>query len=165
MPTGKRTFLPVALLLVGMMTIALTPAGAGGRREASPVPTAGGGVPESTTVQISDPWIRAVPRAGGSTGGYMEIGNPTAVDDRLLAASVAGVRVVELHTHIMEGGMARMRRVTDIPIPAGGTVRLAPGALHVMLMGVQEPLAAGTSVEILLRFERAGEIRVMATVR
>ena len=69
-------------------------------------------------------------------------------------------RVVELHTHIREGDVMRMRPVADIPLPSGQTVHLRPGGLHIMLIGLTEPLRQGATVPLTLRFERAGEVQV-----
>ncbi len=61
--------------------------------------------------------------------------------------------------------MARMRQVPDIPVPPHEIVELAPGGLHVILIGVEEPLMEGNELEIVLIFERAGEISVKVPVR
>jgi copper(I)-binding protein len=70
-----------------------------------------------------------------------------------------------LHTHIRDGEVMRMRPVADIPIPPGETVRLRPGGLHVMLIGLKEPLRQGTTVPLTLRFERAGETTVQLEIQ
>ena len=51
-----------------------------------------------------------------------------------------------------------------IEIPAGGTVELAPGGFHVMMMGLVQPLAENACVEVILTFEKAGELPVMLNV-
>ena len=114
-------------------------------------------------LRIGHPWSRA---AGANTNGagFMTIRNTGAQPDRLLSASTPIARVVELHTHIREGDVMRMRPVADIPLPAGETVRLRPGGLHVMLIGLNEPLRQGAEVPLTLRFERAGEVRVMLAI-
>ena len=58
-----------------------------------------------------------------------------------------------------------MRPVADIPVPAGQTVRLRPGGLHVMLIGLTEPLRQGATVPLTLRFERAGEVTVQLEIQ
>ena len=114
-------------------------------------------------LHIDHPWTRAA-GANANGAGFMTIRNRGTEPDRLLAASTPAARVVELHTHIREGEVMRMRPVQDIPIPPGQTVRLRPGGLHVMLIGLTEPLRPGTEVPLTLRFERAGEVRVMLAV-
>jgi periplasmic copper chaperone A len=72
---------------------------------------------------------------------------------------------VELHQTVDEDGMTRMRRVDGIDVQADESVRLEPGGLHLMLIDVNRRVVRGDSVELRLRFERAGEIEVRAEVR
>jgi copper(I)-binding protein len=60
--------------------------------------------------------------------------------------------------------MSAMHPVSSIHIPAGGTVSLAPGGFHLMLMG-PKPLAVGDTVELVLTFEKAGKVTVKAEVK
>ena len=84
---------------------------------------------------------------------------------RLVAAATPFARNVELHTHIREGEVMRMRPVRDIPLPAGQTVRLRPGGLHLMLIGLTEPLQQGRAVPLTLRFAEAGEVTVQLDIQ
>jgi len=115
-------------------------------------------------ITIGHPWARA---AGANTNGaaYMTLRNTGAQADRLVAASTPIARTVELHTHIRYGEVMRMRPVADIPVAAGQTVRLRPGGLHVMLIGLTEPLRQGAMVPLTLRFERAGEATVQLEIQ
>jgi copper(I)-binding protein len=66
----------------------------------------------------------------------------------------------------MEDGVAKMREVEGgIPVPAGESVTLEPGGLHVMLMGLSKPLAEGETAPLTLRFESGAEIAVDAPIR
>jgi copper(I)-binding protein len=116
------------------------------------------------SIVIGHPWARA---AGANTNGaaYMTLRNTGRDPDRLLMASTPVARTVELHTHIRDGEVMRMRPVSDIPVPPGETVRLRPGGLHVMLIGLKEPLRQGTTVPLTLRFERAGETTVQLEIQ
>ena len=117
-------------------------------------------------LSIEGAYARAVPEGVRASAAYMTIANTGAEDDRLVAASASFAARVELHTHILENGVARMREVEGgIPVPAGETVSLAPGGLHVMLMGLSGPLAEGSTAPITLVFERAGAIAVEAPVK
>ena len=108
---------------------------------------------------IGHPWTRAA-GANANGAGFMTLRNNGATPERLVSAASHAARVVELHTHIREGDVMRMRPVADIPIPPGQTVHLRPGGLHIMLIGLTEPLRQGASVPLTLRFERAGEVQV-----
>jgi periplasmic copper chaperone A len=112
---------------------------------------------------IGHPWSRA---AGANANGvaFMSIRNSGTQPDRLVSARTPMARVVELHTHIRDGDVMRMRPVTDIPILAGQTVQLRPGGLHVMLIGLTAPLVRGATAPLTLQFERAGEVTVSLQV-
>ena len=117
-------------------------------------------------ISVADPFARATPPGAGASAAYMVLRN-AGPDDRLIAARTDAARRVELHTHILDAdGVARMREVEGgIALPAGETVTLAPGGLHVMLMGLTGPLVEGESVALTLVFEKAGEMAVDAPVK
>lgn len=84
--------------------------------------------------------------------------------DALVAASTPIAEEVELHTHIHEDGVMRMRRVDDIALPAGEAVRFQPGGLHLMLFGVSEDLTEGEAAPITLNFASGAQVTIDATV-
>ncbi|MFM2105038.1 MAG: hypothetical protein RL338_70 [Chloroflexota bacterium] len=115
---------------------------------------------------VGDPWVRLPMNAEGPTGAFLTISNPGSTADALLSASSPAAAAVEIHeTSMGADGMMGMTPVDRIGIPAGGTVELAPGGFHLMLIGLTAPLAAGDEVELTLVFEQAGEITVTAEVR
>ena len=113
---------------------------------------------------VIEPWARAA-LAGRTSAAYMTIENTTATLDRLVSATSPAARVVELHTHIMDGGVMRMRPVTAIEVNPGEPAVLRPGGLHVMLIDLTGPLQVGQTIPLTLRFEKAGEITVQVPVR
>ncbi|WP_431271335.1 copper chaperone PCu(A)C [Dankookia sp. P2] len=115
-------------------------------------------------IAVSMPWTRAAGQ-NGTGAGFLAIANRGAAPDRLVGASSPVARVTEIHTHIREGDILRMRPVAAVDLPPGGTVTLQPGGFHLMLIGLKEPLIQGRSVPLTLRFERAGEIEVMLAVQ
>jgi copper(I)-binding protein len=114
-------------------------------------------------LRISGPWSRAM-RAGGTGAGFMTIRNTGATPDRLVGGRSPVATAVELHTHVRDGDVMRMRPVTAIDLPAGQEVLLAPGGLHLMLIGLNAALQQGTRVPVTLVFERAGEVEVQLSV-
>ncbi len=58
-----------------------------------------------------------------------------------------------------------MRPVDRIIVPAQGSVVLAPGGYHIMMMGLVEPLTVGSALNVTLTFEVSGDKVVIATVR
>jgi len=114
-------------------------------------------------LRISGAWTRAA--GAGATGvGYMTLRNTGASPDRLVSARTPAARTVELHTHIREGEVMRMRPVPSIDLPPGGEARLQPGGLHLMLIGLTAPLRQGERVPVTLVFERAGEVEFQLSV-
>jgi copper(I)-binding protein len=97
---------------------------------------------------------------------WLKITNNTGQDDALTGADLAGCGAIELHNMFMENDVMVMREVEGgkIPIPAGETVELKKGGLHIMCIGKEAPLEKGTSVDIALQFENAGTINVTGTV-
>ncbi len=112
-------------------------------------------------IEVKDPWVRLVPQNAKSTAAYMKIENKGTEADRLVDASNGVSKITEIHETI-EG---KMRRIKAIDIPAGKSVELKPGGLHVMLIDLKEPLKEGQTVEITLKFEKSGEIKVQAPVK
>ena len=62
-------------------------------------------------------------------------------------------------------GMMGMREIEAIEVPAGDSVSLVPGGLHIMLFDLVSDLEPGDTYELTLEFEQAGSIEVIAEVR
>jgi periplasmic copper chaperone A len=118
----------------------------------------------SNGITVAHPWARATPGGVKIGGAYFEMKAAAGRGDRLIAVRSAVAGNAELHSHIMEGGVARMRRVDAIAIGAGKSVVLAPGGYHVMLMDLKQPLKEDDLLKLTLVFEKAGEIEIEATV-
>ena len=72
----------------------------------------------------------------------------------------------EIHSMVHENGVMKMRALPDgIEIPAGGMVKLAPGGLHLMLMGLKQTLQAGQMLEVELIFASGRTLRLPAHVK
>lgn len=95
-------------------------------------------------------------------GGFFTIANHGGADDRLLSVTPAsGVDRVEIHEMKIDGDVMRMRKLPDgIPLPAGQTVELKPGGLHLMFFGVAKPFSVGEKVKATLTFEKAGSVEI-----
>jgi periplasmic copper chaperone A len=116
-------------------------------------------------ISVTGAFTRAMLPQAKTGGGYMSIANAGSDPDRLLGASSEAARLVQLHEMHMDGDVMKMGEIEGgIEVPAGGTVTLAPGALHVMFLGVLEPFVEGECVELVLQFERAGELPVLLPI-
>lgn len=97
---------------------------------------------------------------------YMTLNNDGQSDDALIGAKTDVAKTVELHeTKIDENDVMKMQPVANIPIPAGGSVTLKSGGLHVMLIDMQKELAPGDKINLTLTFEKAEPMTVEAEVR
>src|SRR4051812_41291350 len=82
-------------------------------------------------ITVSHPWTRAAGQ-NGTGAGFLTIANRGGTADRLVGASSPIARVTEIHTHIREGDVLRMRPVAAVELPPGETVILQPGGFHLM---------------------------------
>lgn len=118
----------------------------------------------SAGIAITNASARATPDGAVVAGGYLTIANAGAEADRLVSAASPRAGRMELHEMAMDGGMMTMRPVTGIDVPAGGTVELKPGGLHLMFMDIPAPFKAGETIPVTLTFEKAGAVEATLTV-
>jgi copper(I)-binding protein len=147
---------------------------------------------DNVGVKVTDAWARNSPMAASAGAAYMVIENIGATADALIGASSTVAKSTEVHETVqmpaesaaasggmstggMEspaassgmstGGMLGMQPVDRVEIPAGGTLELKPGSYHIMLIGLNQELKAGDRIEITLKLEKAGEVKVTVEVR
>jgi copper(I)-binding protein len=119
----------------------------------------------SEHVQIIQPWSRALPAVSTNGSAYLRVKNSAKNPARIVSASSPIAAQAELHRHINEDGLMKMRHVTDgVAVPAGDTVAFAPGGMHIMLMRLEEPLTPGKTFPLTLNFEDGGSQTVIVNV-
>lgn len=112
-------------------------------------------------IQIEHTYARVSSPIAKSGAAFMHIMNMGQEEDTLIAVRTSIAGKPELHTHIMEDGVAKMRQVEGgFVIPAGGVTVLERGGLHIMLMGLTKSLTNGETITLTLIFEHAGEITI-----
>ena len=116
-------------------------------------------------VEIQGAWSRATPPGAKVAAGYMTLLNKSASPDRLIGASSPAAARVETHTMEMKGDVMRMREVKGYDVPAKGSFELKPGGAHLMLVDIKRPLKEGEKVPLVLRFEKAGEVKTELAVQ
>ena len=120
------------------------------------------GAADSVTVQ--DPYVRLAPPNAPATGAFMVIRNGGDKDVKVVKASNPASKVTELHTHLNEGGVMKMRPVPAIEVKAKGEAVLKPGGLHVMLIDLKAPMKEGDVVPITISFDDGSSKQVDAKV-
>ena len=115
-------------------------------------------------ITVTAPWTRATPGGAKVAGAFLEIRAEPGVEDKLIAVKSPAAGVVEIHDHVNEAGVMKMRRLEALPIKGTQAVVLKPGGLHMMLMDLKAPLKEGDVVAFTLVFEKAGELQIEAPV-
>jgi len=154
---------PTRLVLVVAASLALL-AGCSGPASSPASPAAG--------ITVTDAWARSSSAMASAGAAYATITNAGSAADSLIGASSPAAATVEVHETVVMGspdasggGMMGMQPVARVEIPAGGSLQLKPGSYHVMLIGLVKDLKAGDTIDLTLKFERAGAITVKAQVR
>ncbi len=99
-------------------------------------------------------WVR--PSTGPNTAAYLTISSPSGQPDKLIKVECEDAITVELHNHINDNGVMKMRPVPFIEI-GKDPVSLKPGSLHIMLMGLKDSFQGKEKIPLTLCFEKAGK--------
>lgn len=122
--------------------------------------------PANPQIEVQNAWARPAPVAGGNGAIYFRLVNRGNEADQLLGGETALAAAVELHvTMEMDGGAMGMAPLSGIEIPARGDAELIPGGMHIMLVNLNRPLAAGDLFPITLQFEKSSAMRLEVEVR
>jgi len=117
-------------------------------------------------ISVEQPWSRATPGGAKVAAGYLTIKNDAAIPDRLVSARVEVAGRAEIHEMSMNDGVMQMRPLPEgLAVPANGSVALAPGSSHLMLLDLKRPLRDGETFSGTLTFEKAGTVDVTFAVR
>ena len=140
---------PLAAALAALLTLAPAPSRA-----------------DEAPVVVTDPYARETPPNAKVGGVYMTLANRGPAI-RLTGVRSDAARMAQIHVHEMDAsGVMRMRRVEDgIALDPDATVRMEPGGLHIMLMGLEKPLRRGGTVDLALEFDDGSTVDVAVPVR
>lgn len=127
----------------------------------SSAPAEGQGAPLS----VSDPWTKAT--EDGMTGSFGLLENSSDEDLHVVGVSAEVGAKAELHVMVADedGQMVMQQSPNGFTVPAGGSIELAPGGAHVMLMGLTEPIEPGEAVAYELELEDGSTVEVVSVAR
>ncbi|TAN04750.1 MAG: copper chaperone PCu(A)C [Rhizobiaceae bacterium] len=112
-------------------------------------------------IEIENPWSPSAPNGAKVAGGYFTIVNHGATPDRLVSATAAIAGKAGIHQMTVKNGVMEMREVKGgLEVPASATVKLKPGAYHLMFMDLKHLPKRGESFSGTLTFEKAGTVNV-----
>ena len=157
--SGSATRLALILAASALLVTGCAPAAT---PTASPAPAS---ATASERVTIEDAWVKAADSGMSAAFGRIVNGSDDALT--ILSAESSAAASLELHETVEnEAGETVMREIEGgFTIPAGGTLELAPGGDHLMLMGLTEPLTAGDDVTLTLTFDDATTWEFTAPVK
>ena len=112
----------------------------------------------SSSLAISDGWSRPTPPITNVAAFYFVIENATGEDASLVAASSEACAQMEVHESVLEDAIMGMGAVEGVPVGAGQRVAFEPNGLHLMCLGLVEPVESGESYRVTAQFEGGTEI-------
>lgn len=116
---------------------------------------------KKAAVAVENGWVRVSEyseNVGGMTGAFGTFTNNTDAEVKILGGSAEIATMVEVHEVVMSGGKMLMQaKEGGIVIPAGESLTLEPGGLHIMLMGLKKPIATGDQITLTIDFEGADD--------
>jgi periplasmic copper chaperone A len=119
----------------------------------------------ASDVMVMGAFARASAVSNATSGVvYMTLTNHGATPDKLVSITTPVAGMAMLHESKEDGGVATMMDMSGLDIPAGGSVEMKPGGIHIMLMGLKAPLKKGGTLKLTLSFEHAGDVDVEAKI-
>mgnify|MGYP000621831647 CR=1 FL=1 len=115
-------------------------------------------------IMVSDAKVRQFLPASSSSVGYLSIMNHGDTERVLTRVEVDTIGRVEIHTHDMQDGMMKMRKVEQLPLAANETQVFQPGGLHLMLFAPEQPLKVGEELKMTLFFADGDRVFTQASV-
>ncbi|MBO6578089.1 MAG: copper chaperone PCu(A)C [Thalassospira sp.] len=115
-------------------------------------------------IEVKDAWAKASKGMVRNGAAFFDVVNAGAAD-RIVSVRSDLAERTELHTHIMENNVMKMRQVQGgVDVPMHGSVQFKPGSYHIMFIGLNKPLEEGEKIDITLEFEKAGDVPVTIDV-
>lgn len=116
-----------------------------------------------SAITARDAWVKAPIPGRYMTAGFVTLQNASQHDRQLVSVSAPWAGLIEIHTHLHEDGVMKMRQLMQLPIPASESVTLEPGGLHLMLFKLQLPLVE--SLPLSLCFDDGTCTNINANLR
>ena len=122
-------------------------------------------VAADTGITVETAWIQAAASADAEGAVTIILTNHGETSDRLLGAHSDIAETVELRTQVVEGYAINIKKLKAIDVNAGDTIELKPFGPYFALLGLKQDLTEGQRFELILQFEKAGEIPIEIAVK
>lgn len=121
-------------------------------------------ISSQNTMMVERPWARATPAGAKNGAAYVTLINNGNARDSLLRATTPVAEKVQFHSASEENGVSHMREMHAVEVAPGARVTFTPGGMHIMVMGLKQPLKEGQTFPLSLTFETAGKVDVTVPV-
>ncbi len=119
---------------------------------------------QAPALVVRDAWTRQVPGSDVAAV-YLTLHNPTAKPITIVGVETSVASHAMIHETRTDSGQSRMRPHEQLVVPAGQSVKLQPGGLHIMLHDMKQPAVVGQTVPLTLLLADGGKVPVAAVVR
>jgi copper(I)-binding protein len=119
----------------------------------------------ANTISVELAFARATPGRAVTGAAYMTLVNGGTSADKLVGAETPAADKVQFHKETEENGISRMREVHDVQLAPGAKIVFKPGEMHMMLVGLKQPLIEGQTFPLTLQFEKAGKVEVTVPIQ
>ena len=114
---------------------------------------------------VEDAQVRLPAVSGNPGAAYFTLTGGAADDTMTEVSSPQAIRA-EMHESKMDGGVMKMRPIAGgVPVPAGETVRFAPGGKHVMLFDINPAVKAGGKMTLVFSYADGSKVEAVAAVK
>ncbi|MDG4813332.1 copper chaperone PCu(A)C [Hydrogenovibrio sp. 3SP14C1] len=120
---------------------------------------------DASVIDVDNAYIREVPPGAMATGSFLTLKNNSEQEVRLVGATSDVAKKVQLHTHINDNGVMKMRQIKYISVAAHQETKLQPGGLHIMFIGLQKELKKGQTIPMTLKFKDGSQKSLMIPVK
>jgi len=131
----------------------------------APPPEASSASKQAAQVKVEGAWARAVPPGSANSAVFLTLTNTGSTLAKVTGAESPAASTVELHTHVEQDGVMKMRQVESLDLPGQGHLHLQPGGDHIMLIGLTGDLAEGQQVDLELTLADGSTVDVKVPVQ
>lgn len=120
---------------------------------------------ELEQLSVQSAWIKLAPPGASVNAAYMRLHNDSSAARIVVAVSADCCEQVMMHESRREGDRVFMAHRDKLEVSARSELVLAPGGLHLMLIGAREPLMENNQVKISLNFADGTQQLITVPVR
>ncbi|MEO2267938.1 copper chaperone PCu(A)C [Pseudoalteromonas sp. YIC-656] len=115
-------------------------------------------------IMVSDAKVRQFLPASTSSVAYLSIMNHGDSERVLQRVDIESIGRVEIHTHDMQDGMMKMRKLDQLTLQPNATQVFQSGGLHLMLFEPEQVLNVGEDLKMTLYFADGDHVFTQAKV-